>query len=1272
MQFSVTALVAQDIISSSAIVLPQYPATSYVVGSGQTVKISSSQSITLGPGTWLQQGSIVSLQIANSPTITPAPSNPSRNSEMNWVSAKTYDDYGNLIGESKMFYDKYGKLVQNQSKSLSAGHVLASQPLYDAFGRSAGQTLAAPINNSEFSYKYGFIVNAGGGDYNYNNFDLTKTNTPDAVGNTNIGTLGWYYSNNNNIDSYVPITSYPYGRVDYYNDGTGIEKRSASVGDQLKMGGGKEESSYNIPVANELDFYLEVRSKFFASTIIGETPTSLKSQAVQTVVRDANGKEAIVIKDKSGNPLMSARQGSDLVVNNTVTIDPDSKSIHYFKLLANTAVTRTAGSVWQCFNMGGNEGSTPLPTTAGYYKVVASGPSGDVITIKYSNGYADISYNFYNAIGQLIATIAPNGVKQLIANGLTGYSSLADVPFVNTNEYDLQGRLIANTQTDAGKTEYIYKQNGSIRFSQNAVQRSASPERFSYTNYDRWGRSIESGEYVSGTITFASAKNNTTLQESVAADGGLTSGTKLGQVKTQYDLPNTTHGLSAYVQDDSFLRGAVSFTENGNAKSWYNYDSEGRLTWVIKEIIGLTGKKTIDYSYDGKGNVVKVDFQKNISGERFTHEYEYDEDNRLKIVSTSTTTSGKKEQARYYYYLHGPLKRIELAENLQGIDYTYTSQGWLKTINHPIQNNDPGKDGIQNGVSSDVFGMTMEYFSGDYIRSGTNISSLNTGGTASYNGNIMAQSWRSSKPQAIVNAFPGINNPSMVTYTYDEKYQFNSNKFGTPNFTNNSFTEVLNSNKEYDLTYDANGNINTLKRTNAAGASTANFVYTYLANTNKLSIVSNYATSYTYDAIGQMNSQVKTGGVGYYLNYDAYGKVTAIYSNATKTTLRVSFDYDESGNRIRKTDHTLNTITYYVYDALGNMLAVYDNKGTAMLQKELPIYAESRIGTYNKLNNNYQYELTDHLGNVRAVINGIKQSNGQADVVYYSDYYPFGSPLTLAVNDYRYGYQGQYAEVDKETGWNNFDLRMYDAAIGRWMSTDPYSQYSSPYVGMGNNPSNGIDPNGGYTWFKGFLKWASGGFSGSFNKARSGDREGQYYISKKVNNSNTNEVVIQRALDFGNGDHGGQYYPNGTIATYDPNIIQRWSQSSDKLAKFSYDLFDSPVVYSTSFFGQSVHLDGQPANRTDLRDAGIDVYSSALGPIAAESKVAMSALNIKSLNAGQFNKLMKGTNITAATFGGFMIRNYNGAVKKIASVTALDLTEYLIKSGEMIHKKGKE
>ncbi len=91
-------------------------------------------------------------------------------------------------------------------------------------------------------------------------------------------------------------------------------------------------------------------------------------------------------------------------------------------------------------------------------------------------------------------------------------------------------------------------------------------------------------------------------------------------------------------------------------------------------------------------------------------------------------------------------------------------------------------------------------------------------------------------------------------------------------------------------------------------------------------------------------------------------------------------------------------------------------------------------------------------------------------VVEHTDYYPYGMVMRKELpsqgqgiySRYRYGYQGQFAEKDEETGWNHFELRNYGSRIGRWTATDPYRQYASPYVGMGNNPVSKVDPDGGF------------------------------------------------------------------------------------------------------------------------------------------------------------------------------------------------------------------
>jgi RHS repeat-associated protein len=74
---------------------------------------------------------------------------------------------------------------------------------------------------------------------------------------------------------------------------------------------------------------------------------------------------------------------------------------------------------------------------------------------------------------------------------------------------------------------------------------------------------------------------------------------------------------------------------------------------------------------------------------------------------------------------------------------------------------------------------------------------------------------------------------------------------------------------------------------------------------------------------------------------------------------------------------------------------------------------------------------------------------------------------------YRYGYQGEFAETDPETGKPMFQLRLYDPRINRWTTTDPYGQHASPYMSMGNSWPNRVDPDGGCDkpgsscgWFK--------------------------------------------------------------------------------------------------------------------------------------------------------------------------------------------------------------
>jgi len=61
----------------------------------------------------------------------------------------------------------------------------------------------------------------------------------------------------------------------------------------------------------------------------------------------------------------------------------------------------------------------------------------------------------------------------------------------------------------------------------------------------------------------------------------------------------------------------------------------------------------------------------------------------------------------------------------------------------------------------------------------------------------------------------------------------------------------------------------------------------------------------------------------------------------------------------------------------------------------------------------------------------------------------------------KFKYQGK--ERDLETGYDYFEARYYDSAIGRFLQVDPLADqryYINPYQAMGNNPITGIDPTG--------------------------------------------------------------------------------------------------------------------------------------------------------------------------------------------------------------------
>ena len=145
--------------------------------------------------------------------------------------------------------------------------------------------------------------------------------------------------------------------------------------------------------------------------------------------------------------------------------------------------------------------------------------------------------------------------------------------------------------------------------------------------------------------------------------------------------------------------------------------------------------------------------------DRFYYKYTYDADLRLTSVSTSKDSVIWDVDAQYSYFKHGPMARMILGQDMvQGTDYTYTLQGWIKAVNSgSLQPQfDPGADGLTNTTGRDAFGYVLGYNNEDYYAVGTATPEPTYKGTGF--DNTARQLWNGNIRSVVTN----IGTPSIV------------------------------------------------------------------------------------------------------------------------------------------------------------------------------------------------------------------------------------------------------------------------------------------------------------------------------------------------------------------------------------------------------------------------------------------------------------------------------------------------------------------------------
>jgi RHS repeat-associated protein len=182
--------------------------------------------------------------------------------------------------------------------------------------------------------------------------------------------------------------------------------------------------------------------------------------------------------------------------------------------------------------------------------------------------------------------------------------------------------------------------------------------------------------------------------------------------------------------------------------------------------------------------------------------------------------------------------------------------------------------------------------------------------------------------------------------------------------------------------------------------------------------------------------------------------------------------------------------------------------------------------------NGYVFVYLSNSSNIDVYFDNLDIIHDRGRLVEENAYYTYGlkikgiSGKAIGKLDNKYGYQGVYAEEDTETGWDEFDLRMYNPQIGRWNGVDPKEQFASPYIGMGNNPASNIDKDGGLS----IGEWSA--IAGAI-----GGAVGAHYIIK--NNPDLGNGY-KKAISIGLPLLGaGIGYAVGESAANNPNILDR-------------------------------------------------------------------------------------------------------------------------------------
>ena len=697
----------------------------------------------------------------------------------------------------------------------------------------------------------------------------------------------------------------------------------------------------------------------------------------------------------------------------------------------------------------------------------------------YNNGSAHNTFYMYDDYGNLSFVVPP---KVTVANGISA-TELDQLCY--QYRYDHRNRLAEKKLPGKGSANdwesIVYDKLDRPIMTQDPNLKAQG--KWLFTKYDAFGRVAYTGLATGGTrageqtaadghgTQWANPTGTTTIDGlTVHYDGGgypaISAVTELHTVNYYdgYDfardgIAKPSGAILGQTQADD-VRGlpTVGKVRVLTTADWITtltaYDTKRRAIFTQSENDYLSTVDIVQTELDQAGKAIKTEtsHQKGTDPAIVTVDnFEYDHAARLKRQEQEL--DGHTEMLAHNGYDGiGQLVSKEVGNTeedpLQTVDYAYNIRGWLKTINEDANND------------NDLFDFTIKY-------------NDPTSGTALFNGNISQTIWATASSN-------NTSNPVSTQYTYS--YDALNRIIGAKDNTDNYNLGVYDGsgNLTGPVTYDKNGNIQTLQR-KGVGGTIDNLDYDYLngeasnrlakvadasGNTEGFANGSNTGDDYTYDANGNMttdsNKEIQS------IAYNHLNLPTVITQSNLGVNNTIDYIYAADGTKLKKTARDYSNGsggTPVVTDYAGNY--VYEGGNLRQFSHSEGYVEVNGTGDYD-----YVYAYKDHLGTMRLTysdFNGNGSIDPGTEIVQERNYYPFGlthkgykSVVNGTESNFK-TFQSRELHNDLDLRWIGFKYRIHDPAIGRFIQVDPVAdkyEYNGVYNFSENRVIDGIDLEG--------------------------------------------------------------------------------------------------------------------------------------------------------------------------------------------------------------------